>query len=100
MRRGVAIVFVGLAGLVFGAAACSHGTTPGHIKCTSKSFVDLLGTCQLHYSDCADMKVYDVSCANDVCVCSVDGKDNGTKGADCPSDAGEANFDCGFDITD
>ena len=30
----------------------------------------------------------------------VDGQNAGTKGlTDCPGDAGEMNFDCGFDIT-
>lgn len=92
---------LGVAGLVFGAAACGHGSTPGHIKCTSKSSIDVGGACTVSYTDCADSKNYEVTCGGDVCVCTVDGMDNGTKGlTDCGSDTGELNFDCGFDITE
>ena len=101
MQRGVALIFVGLVGLVFGAAACSHGSTPGHIKCTNKSFLDVGAACTISYSSCDDGKIYETTCANDICTCTVDGLDNGTKGlTDCGSDSGEMNFDCGFDITE
>lgn len=101
MRRPIAFVGLGILALVLGAAACSHGSTLGHIKCTSKSSIDAGGACTISYSDCADNKRYEVTCGADVCACTVDGMSNGTKGlSDCPGDSGEMNFDCGFDITE